>query len=297
MLHDCTPCCLFCFCILCVTLHIVAHNSLDFREVRFTMTMVFAINEINSNSELLPGVILGYQIHDSCSFVPVAVKVAFQLANGVEPVFFPNQSCSKSGTVHAVVGESGSTPSIGISRILGPFGIPQVNFSCPVLDSMFCLTRWNNYYIIILELGEAKWCSGQHCSLTAQRSWFQIPAWAFLCGFCMFFLCLCGFPVGIPVSSRSDMQIWVIGESKLPQGMVCAFQWIGSLFMAIWSFCCFYKSWAVNYKVLTDIFEKCFCHKYVMYRALNTCVKFYEKNTVLQNEKTPNWLGTWIASN
>ncbi|XP_061074173.1 extracellular calcium-sensing receptor-like [Conger conger] len=89
--------------------------------------MVFAITEINNSSELLPGVTLGYEIHDSCSFVPVGVKVAFQLTNGVEPVFFPNQSCSKTGTVHAVVGESGSTPSIAISRILGPFGIPQVS--------------------------------------------------------------------------------------------------------------------------------------------------------------------------
>ncbi|XP_064158238.1 extracellular calcium-sensing receptor-like [Anguilla rostrata] len=89
--------------------------------------MVFAIKEINNSSELLPGVTLGYQIHDSCGSVPVAVKVVFQLANGIEPVFFPNQSCSKSATVHAVVGDSSSTSSIAISRILGPFGIPQVS--------------------------------------------------------------------------------------------------------------------------------------------------------------------------
>ncbi|XP_061073568.1 extracellular calcium-sensing receptor-like [Conger conger] len=89
--------------------------------------MVFAIKEINNSSELLPGVTLGYQIHDACSFVPVAMNVAFQLANGIEPVFFPKQSCSKPATVHAVVGESGSTPSAAMSSILGPFGIPQVS--------------------------------------------------------------------------------------------------------------------------------------------------------------------------
>ncbi|XP_035240656.1 extracellular calcium-sensing receptor-like [Anguilla anguilla] len=102
-------------------------GSLNFRELRFARTMVFAIKEINNSSELLPGVTLGYQIHDSCASVPVTVKVAFQLANGIEPVFFPNQSCSKSATVHAVVGESSSTPSIAMSRILRPFGIPQVS--------------------------------------------------------------------------------------------------------------------------------------------------------------------------
>ncbi|XP_036392204.1 extracellular calcium-sensing receptor-like [Megalops cyprinoides] len=102
-------------------------GSLDFRELRFACAMVFAIKEINNSSELLPGVTLGYQIHDSCSSVPMAVKIAFQLANDMDPVFFPNESCSKSATVHAVVGESGSTPSIAMSRILGPFGIPQVS--------------------------------------------------------------------------------------------------------------------------------------------------------------------------
>ncbi|XP_061074039.1 extracellular calcium-sensing receptor-like [Conger conger] len=89
--------------------------------------MVFAIKEINNSSELLPGVTLGYQIHDICSSVPVALKVAFQLANGIEPFFFQNQSCSKSATVHAVVGESSSTPSIAMSRLLGPLGIPLVS--------------------------------------------------------------------------------------------------------------------------------------------------------------------------
>ncbi|XP_035240664.1 extracellular calcium-sensing receptor-like [Anguilla anguilla] len=104
-------------------------GSLNFRELRFARTMVFAIKEINNSSELLPGVTLGYQIHDSCGSVPVVAKVAFQLANGIEPVFFPNQSCSKSATAHAVVGDSISTSSIAISRILGPFGIPQVSHS------------------------------------------------------------------------------------------------------------------------------------------------------------------------
>ncbi|XP_035240695.1 extracellular calcium-sensing receptor-like [Anguilla anguilla] len=128
-------------------------GSLDFREVRFARTMVFAIKEINNSSELLPGVTLGYRIHDSCSSVPVAVKVAFQLANGIEPAFFPNQSCSKSATVHAVVGDSSSTPSIAMSRIFGPFGIPLVSHfaTCACLSNKlqfptFSRTIPSDYY-------------------------------------------------------------------------------------------------------------------------------------------------------
>ncbi|KAM3875137.1 vomeronasal type-2 receptor 1-like [Diretmus argenteus] len=89
--------------------------------------MVFAIEEINNSTELLPGVRLGYRIHDSCAAVPVAVQAAFQLTNGVQPAFDTGETCSQSGTVTAVVGESGSTPSISTSRIIGPFDIPQVS--------------------------------------------------------------------------------------------------------------------------------------------------------------------------
>ena len=89
--------------------------------------MVFAIEEINNSTELLPGIKLGYQIHDSCASVPLAMHVTFQLSNGLDPVFYTNNNCSQSGMVMAIVGESGSTPSISMSRIIGSFNIPQVN--------------------------------------------------------------------------------------------------------------------------------------------------------------------------
>ncbi|KAM6933296.1 extracellular calcium-sensing receptor-like [Xenentodon cancila] len=91
--------------------------------------MIFALEEINNSTELLPGIRLGYQIHDTCGLVPVAVHAAFQLLNGLEPVFHTGANCSQSGSgsVVGVVGESGSTPSIGMSRVFGPFNIPLVS--------------------------------------------------------------------------------------------------------------------------------------------------------------------------
>lgn len=89
--------------------------------------MIFAIDEINNSSDLLPGVKLGYRIYDSCSSVPMAMHSAFQLSNGLDQVFNTNDSCSQSGMVMAVVGESGSTPSITMSRVIGSLNIPQVN--------------------------------------------------------------------------------------------------------------------------------------------------------------------------
>ncbi|XP_014879560.1 extracellular calcium-sensing receptor-like [Poecilia latipinna] len=102
-------------------------GSFSARDLRFARTMIFAIEEINNSSELLPGVRLGYQIYDTCSSVPVATHVAFQLSNGQDPVFYEDGNCSQSGVVVAAVGDSGSTPSISISRILGPFNIPLVS--------------------------------------------------------------------------------------------------------------------------------------------------------------------------
>ncbi|XP_078022913.1 extracellular calcium-sensing receptor-like [Epinephelus lanceolatus] len=120
-------------------MHTVKHNyttmpeplrctgSMDSRELRFSRAMVFAIEEINNSTELLPGIKLGYQIYDSCASVPVAVHVAFQVSSSLDPVFYTSDNCSQSGKVMAVVGESGSTPSISMSRIIGSFNIPQVS--------------------------------------------------------------------------------------------------------------------------------------------------------------------------
>uniref|UniRef100_A0A3B5R9D0 G-protein coupled receptors family 3 profile domain-containing protein n=1 Tax=Xiphophorus maculatus TaxID=8083 RepID=A0A3B5R9D0_XIPMA len=94
--------------------------------------MIFAIEQINNSTELLPGVKLGYQIYDSCASIPVAMHAAIQLLNGNDSVFNSGDNCSPSGVVMAVVGEFGSTASMSISRVTGPFNIPllkQVNFS------------------------------------------------------------------------------------------------------------------------------------------------------------------------
>ncbi|XP_035760084.1 extracellular calcium-sensing receptor-like, partial [Neolamprologus brichardi] len=102
-------------------------GSLFTSELQSSRAMVFAIEEINNSTELLPGIRLGYQIYDSCGSVPVAVHMAFQFLNSFDPVFSMDNNCSHSGMVMAVVGGSGSTESISLSKVIRSFNIPQVS--------------------------------------------------------------------------------------------------------------------------------------------------------------------------
>uniref|UniRef100_A0A4W3HLC4 Extracellular calcium-sensing receptor-like n=1 Tax=Callorhinchus milii TaxID=7868 RepID=A0A4W3HLC4_CALMI len=69
--------------------------SFDFRSFRLVQTMIFAIEEINRNQNLLPNLTLGYRILDDCSSSTIATKAALALVNGMEESFSFN-NCSNS---------------------------------------------------------------------------------------------------------------------------------------------------------------------------------------------------------
>uniref|UniRef100_A0A8C4RYX4 Extracellular calcium-sensing receptor-like n=1 Tax=Erpetoichthys calabaricus TaxID=27687 RepID=A0A8C4RYX4_ERPCA len=93
------------------------------------VTMIFAIDEINNNTHLLPGVSLGYKLYDACGSVPLAIRAALALVSEQKEDVSPWMSCSKSSIVHAIIGQSGSTPTIGIATTLGPFQMPVISHS------------------------------------------------------------------------------------------------------------------------------------------------------------------------
>ncbi|XP_041118665.1 extracellular calcium-sensing receptor-like [Polyodon spathula] len=101
-------------------------KGLNVREFQFAQSMIFAIEEINNSSELLPGVSLGYKLYDDCSSTPMAVRAALTLVNGQEEGMDLN-SCKQS-TVPAFIGHSGSSPSIGVATTLRPFQIPMISY-------------------------------------------------------------------------------------------------------------------------------------------------------------------------
>uniref|UniRef100_A0A8C2DB74 G-protein coupled receptors family 3 profile domain-containing protein n=1 Tax=Cyprinus carpio TaxID=7962 RepID=A0A8C2DB74_CYPCA len=88
-------------------------HSFNLREFKFAQTLIFAIEEINNNTQLLPGVFLGYKIYDSCSSIALTILSGMALMNGYEETL-RDTSCSRPPAVHAIVGESNSSPTIGL---------------------------------------------------------------------------------------------------------------------------------------------------------------------------------------
>ncbi len=95
------------------------------REFKFAQTFIFAIEEINNSTQLLPGVSLGYKIYDACNSIALAIHSGMALMNGYENIL-SDISCSRSPAVQAIVGESTSSPTIAVATVVGPFNIPVV---------------------------------------------------------------------------------------------------------------------------------------------------------------------------
>ncbi|XP_064158720.1 extracellular calcium-sensing receptor-like [Anguilla rostrata] len=98
----------------------------NFREFQVAQTMIFAIEEINNRTDLLPGVALGYKIYDSCLSPTFSIRSAMSLMNGYEETL-TDISCSTPAAVQAIVGASMSTNSIAIAANVGLFKIPVIS--------------------------------------------------------------------------------------------------------------------------------------------------------------------------
>uniref|UniRef100_A0A3Q1DCV0 G-protein coupled receptors family 3 profile domain-containing protein n=2 Tax=Amphiprion ocellaris TaxID=80972 RepID=A0A3Q1DCV0_AMPOC len=103
-------------------------TSLNFRDFQFAQSMLFAIEEINNSTDLLPGVSLGYKIYDTCGSIARSVRVALALTNGNEIVSAPSEEpCTKPAQVQAIMGETSSSPTTAIATVIGPFHIPMIS--------------------------------------------------------------------------------------------------------------------------------------------------------------------------
>ncbi|KAK5868761.1 hypothetical protein PBY51_009749 [Eleginops maclovinus] len=125
-------------------------TGLDLMSLKNTYAMVFALEEINRNSTLLPGVKLGYRILDSCFNSLWALQAALSLIGGDAHSCNSTASTSsaayeqpgeKAGgqSVPLLIGAASSTTTLILSRILGPFSVPLISYlaSCPCLSDRY----------------------------------------------------------------------------------------------------------------------------------------------------------------
>ncbi|XP_059842624.1 extracellular calcium-sensing receptor-like [Hypanus sabinus] len=111
-------------------------TRLEFQVFRYIQAMIFAIQEINRSPVLLPNITLGYRIYDSCSLPRFSVKAAFDLINGLDPIF-PQLSCNPRSLVPAIVAESESSLSLALAASIGPLKVPMVSYfsTCACLSN------------------------------------------------------------------------------------------------------------------------------------------------------------------
>ncbi|XP_075956623.1 extracellular calcium-sensing receptor-like [Anarhichas minor] len=100
-------------------------SRINFREFRFAQTMIFAIQEINNSSSLLPNISIGYKVFDSCGSTLPSMRAVMGLINGQKRTL--GKTCSRQSSVHAIIGASESSSTIVMLQISGIFQIPVIS--------------------------------------------------------------------------------------------------------------------------------------------------------------------------
>ncbi|XP_075125665.1 extracellular calcium-sensing receptor-like [Leptodactylus fuscus] len=107
-----------------------ASHTCDNRSFRWIRSMMYAIEQINNSTHLLPNVSVGYAIYDTCDNIAEVTKQIFMLisGSGANTKGIPNYQCQDKPILSAVIGESASVISIAMARILGTYHYPQVSY-------------------------------------------------------------------------------------------------------------------------------------------------------------------------
>ncbi|XP_026149923.1 extracellular calcium-sensing receptor-like [Mastacembelus armatus] len=105
------------------------------RAYRWLRAMIFAVEEINSNPDLLPNFTLGYLVADTCLAESTTLLAAMAMVTGQE-AYLANSECGSVHTVPVIVGDSRTSASIIVANTLGVFDIPMVSYfaSCGCLS-------------------------------------------------------------------------------------------------------------------------------------------------------------------
>ncbi|KAJ8367811.1 hypothetical protein SKAU_G00078390 [Synaphobranchus kaupii] len=103
-------------------------QSFYLRAYRWLHTMIFAVEEINRNPQLLPNLTLGYAITDTCLTEGTALAAALRLVTGKDRVV-TGSGCGRTPKVPVIIGAARSSTAIVVARTLGVFSIPLMSYA------------------------------------------------------------------------------------------------------------------------------------------------------------------------
>lgn len=89
------------------------------------LALVFAVNEINKDTHLLPNTTLGCHIYDSYYDARTVYRNILDLLSKADR-FVPNFQCGMEKNLIAVIGGIGHDVSMGMADLLSLYKIPQV---------------------------------------------------------------------------------------------------------------------------------------------------------------------------
>ncbi|XP_069464588.1 extracellular calcium-sensing receptor-like [Ambystoma mexicanum] len=98
--------------------------------------MMFAVEEINVNPNLLPNITLGFQIYDSCRIMQRSLEGTLWILAG-QKVPVPNFRCQRNLPLMGIIGDAGSSCSVVMARLLGIYRFPQISYvsTSPLLSN------------------------------------------------------------------------------------------------------------------------------------------------------------------
>ncbi|XP_069805697.1 vomeronasal type-2 receptor 26-like [Dendropsophus ebraccatus] len=100
---------------------------ISYEFLKHFLAFIYAIEEINDRTDILPNITLGFRIYDSCTSENLAVKSALSVISETQELI-PNYMCQGSQKTVAVVGHLLSSSTYTIARVAQLFGYPQISY-------------------------------------------------------------------------------------------------------------------------------------------------------------------------
>ncbi|XP_060780470.1 extracellular calcium-sensing receptor-like [Neoarius graeffei] len=140
----------------------------EFQEspMQWAQAVVFAVEEINRNPFLLPGVRLGYRIMDSCSRYPHSLRSVMSLISGGDG------TCESTRPAKLIIGDSGSTQCIIQSRVLSPLRVPMISY----LATCVCLSNRRAYPNFFRTIPSDKYQARTMAQMAKRFGWTWVGA-------------------------------------------------------------------------------------------------------------------------